>query len=111
MVVGCNFDFTPEWSLFGEDLSGGEMSQSIYAEYNWKSLNASVVWHCPFNRKGYMYQTSNLSAVHPYSHTNWTSDNGNMVVLGLTWKFNYGKAFNKGQKTLWNGGYDDGMVK
>ena len=66
MVVGCDFDFTPEWSLYGEDLSGGEMSQSIYAEYNWKSLNASIVWHCPFN---------------------------------------------KGQKTLWNGGYDDGMVK
>ena len=111
LVVGCDFDFTPEWYLFGEDLSGGEMSQSIYVEYNWKSLNASVVWHCPFNKKGYMYQTSNLSAVHPYTHTNWTTDNGNMVVLSLTWKFNYGKAFNKGQKTLWNGGYDDGMVK
>ena len=111
LVVGCDFDFTPEWSLYGEDLSRGEMSQSIYAEYNWKNLNASVVWHCPFNKKGFMYQTSGLSAVHPYCHTNWTSDNGNMVVLGLTWKFNYGKAFNKGQKTLWNGGYDDGMVK
>ena len=111
LMVGCNFDFLPEKTLFGEDISIKEMSQSIYAEYNWKNLNASVVWHCPFNKKGYMYQTSNLSAVHPYTHTNWTSDNGNMVVLGLTWKFNYGKAFNKGQKTLWNGGYDDGMVK
>ena len=111
LVVGCNFDFLPDKSLFGEEISIGEMSQSIYAEYNWKSLNASLAWHCPFNKKGFMYQTSNLSAVHPYTHTNWTSDNGNMVVLGLTWKFNYGKAFNKGQKTLWNGGYDDGMVK
>ena len=52
LVVGCDFDFTPEWTLFGEDLSGGEMSQSIYAEYNWKNLNASVAWHCPFNNKG-----------------------------------------------------------
>lgn len=111
LVVGCNFDFLPDKSLFGEEISIGEMSQSIYVEYNWKSLNASLAWHCPFNKKGFMYQTSGLSAVHPYCHTNWTSDNGNMVVLGLTWKFNYGKAFNKGQKTLWNGGYDDGMVK
>ena len=111
LVVGCNFDFLPDKSLFGEVISIGEMSQSIYAEYNWKSLNASLAWHCPFNKKGFMYQTSGLSAVHPYCHTNWTSDNGNMVVLGLTWKFNYGKAFNKSQKTLWNGGYDDGMVK
>ena len=87
------------------------MSQSIYAEYNWKSLNVSLVWHCPFNKEGYKYQSENLSAVHPYIHTNWTADNGNMIVLGLTWKLNYGKAFNKGQKTLWNGGYDDGMVK
>lgn len=111
LVVGCNFDFLPDKSLFGEEITIGEMSQSIYVEYNWKSLNASLAWHCPFNKKGFMYQTSGLSAVHPYCHTNWTSDNGNMVVLGLTWKFNYGKAFNKGQKTLWNGGYDDGMVK
>ena len=111
LVVGCNFDFLPDKSLFGEEISIGEMSQSIYVEYNWKSLNASLAWHCPFNKKGFMYQTSGLSAVHPYCHTNWTSDNGNMVVLGLTWKFNYGKAFNKSQKTLWNGGYDDGMVK
>jgi hypothetical protein len=58
-----------------------------------------------------MYQSENLSAVHPYIHTNWTGDNGNMLVLGLTWKLNYGKGFNKSRKTLWNGGYDDGMVK
>ena len=111
LMVGCDFDFLPDKSLYGEEISIGEMSQSIYAEYNWKSLNVSLVWHCPFNKEGYMYQTRSLSAVHPYIHTNWTADNGNMLVLGLTWKLNYGKAFNKGQKTLWNGGYDDGMVK
>ncbi len=110
-VVGFDFDITPYLSLYGEEIVREEMSQNIYAEYNWKDLNVSVVWHCPFNKKGYMYQASGLSAVHPYSHTNWTVDNGNMVVLGLTWRLNYGKAFNKGQKTLWNGGYDDGMVK
>ena len=111
LMVGCDFDFLPDKSLYGEEMSIGEMSQSIYAEYNWKSLNVSLVWHCPFNKEGYMYQTRSLSAVHPYIHTNWTADNGNRLVLGLTWKLNYGKAFNKGQKTLWNGGYDDGMVK
>ena len=110
-VVGLNFDITPQLSLYGEEILREEMSQNIYAEYNWKDLNVSLTWHCPFNKEGYMYRTSSLSAVHPYSHTNWTADNGNMVVLGLTWRLNYGKAFNKGQKTLWNGGYDDGMVK
>jgi len=34
-----------------------------------------------------------------------------MIVLGATWKANFGKSFNKSQKTLQNGGYDSGIIR
>lgn len=52
-----------------------------------------------------------LCAVYPFRHTNWTADNGNMAILGLTWQMDFGRQFRKGEKTLNNGGYDNGMVR
>lgn len=110
-VVGCNFDITPSCSLNGEELWYNEMSQNIYIQYKWKDFYFTVQWDCPFNNEGYKFETVGLSNVHPYHNTNWTANNGNMIALGIAWQINYGKSFKKGQKTLWNGGYDDGMVK
>ena len=112
LVVGASFTLLPEWQLYGEDYSLSEMAQSLYVQYRWKSLTATLMWHCPFNPDGYRYETEGLSAVHPYRHTNWTANNGNMLVLGLTWQMDFGKQYHKGmEKTLQNGGYDNGMVK
>lgn len=110
-VMGCNFDMTPSCSLNGEELWYNEMSQNIYLQYAWKDFYFTVNWHCPFNKDGYKYESKGLSAIHQYHHTNWTASNGNMVTVGVAWQINYGKSFAKGRKTLWNGGYDDGMVK
>ena len=112
LVVGASFTLLPEWQLYGEDYSLSEMAQSLYVQYPWESLTATLMWHCPFNPDGYRYETEGLSAVHPYRHTNWTANNGNMLVLGLTWQMDFGKQYHKGmEKTLQNGGYDNGMVK
>ena len=111
LVAGANFTLLPQWTLYGEDYTLAEMAQSIYVQYRWKSLTAMLMWHCPFNPNGYRYETEGLSTVHPYRHINWTVNNGNMVVLGLTWQMDFGRQFNKGEKTLQNGGYDNGMVK
>jgi len=109
--IGCDFDITPHISLYGESLNYSEMSQDIYAQYNYKDLYITLTWLCPFNKDGFKYQTEGLSEIHPYKHTNWTANNGNMLSLGLSWKINYGKSFEKVYKSLRNGGYDDGMVK
>lgn len=109
--VGAYFNLKPEWQLDGETLNKSEQGQVIYAQYNFKNVTASINWLCPFNKKGFSYETYILSEVHPLYHINYTSDNGNMVTLGLTWNFGFGKSFHKGQKTLYNGGYDAGIVR
>ena len=111
LVAGANFTLLPQWTLNSETYTISEMAQSIYMQYRHKSLTAMLAWHCPFNKEGYRYEAIGLSAVHPYHHTHWTANNGNMVVLGLTWQMDYGKQYHKGEKTLQNGGYDNGMVR
>lgn len=110
-VAGANFTLLPQWTLNAERYIMSEMAQSLYVQYRYKSLTAMLAWHCPFNKDGYRYETIGLSAVHPYHHTHWTANNGNMVVLGLTWQMDFGRKFHKGEKTLQNGGYDNGMVR
>ena len=111
LVAGANFTLLPQWTLHSENYTMSEMAQSLYVQYRWRSLTAMLAWHCPFNKEGYRYETIGLSTVHPYRHTNWTANNGNMLVLGLTWQMDFGKQFRKGEKTLQNGGYDNGMVR
>lgn len=110
-VAGANFTLLPQWYLYGEDYTLNEMAQTIYVQYRWRSLQAMVEWYCPFNRDGYRYETIGLSEVHPYRHVHWTANNGNMVVVGLTLQMDFGKQYRKSEKTLQNGGYDNGMVK
>ena len=110
-VAGANFTLLPQWTLNAETYTMSEMAQSIYVQYRYRSLTAMLAWHCPFNKEGYRYETIGLSAVHPYHHTHWTANNGNMLVLGLTWQMDFGRKFHKGEKTLQNGGYDNGMVR
>ena len=111
LMMGANFTLLPDWYLDGEDYSLNEMSQTLYVQYRWRSLTAMLMWLCPFNSQGYRYETVGLSKVHPYKHIHYTANNGNMVVLGLTWQMDFGKQFNKCAKTLQNDGYDNGMVK
>lgn len=111
LVAGGNFTLLPDWYLDGEDYSLNEMAQTLYVQYRWRGLTVMLMWLCPFNPKGFRYETVGLSEVHPYQHMHYTANNGNMVVLGLTWQMDFGKQFNKGEKTLQNTGYDNGMVK
>ena len=111
LAAGANFTLFPQWTLYGEDCSVSEMNQTLYVQYRWKCLTAMLMWLCPFNPKGYRYETVGLSAVHPYRHTSHTVENGNMVVLGLIWQMEFGRQYHKGETTLRGESYDNGMVR
>lgn len=110
-VAGCGFNITPDWDLYGETYNRAERQQYIYAQYTLKHWSFNVTWHCPFNPKGYEYKSECWSKVHPLTSKNNIGNNGNMIVIGATWKANFGKSFNKSQKTLQNGGYDSGIIR
>lgn len=110
-ITGCGFNITPDWDLCGETYNRSERQQYIFAQYKVKSWTFGVTWHCPFNKKGYEYKAECWSKVHPLTQKNNIGNNGNMIVLGATWNANFGKSFKKSEKTLNNGGYDNGIVR
>ena len=60
-------------------------------QYRRKSLTAMLMWHCSFSPNDYRDESEGLSAVYSYRHINWTFNNGNMLVFGLTWQVDFGK--------------------
>ena len=110
-ALGAYFTLLPMWSLYGEDYSRREMAQTLYAQYRWNGFTAMIMWLCPFNSEGYRYEHVGLSTIHPYQRFNWTGDNGNMLVLSLRWQMDFGKKYRKSEKTLQNGGYENGIVR
>lgn len=110
-VTGCYFTMTPEWTLMGQNVYKSEASQSIFAQYRLNAWTFTLDWLCPFNPHGYSYESKGMNTLTPWHRKNWTRKNANMIALGIVYKANFGKSFQKGQKTLHNGGYDSGSVR
>lgn len=110
-VTGCYFTMSPEWTLMGERIFKSEVSQSIFAQYRLNAWTFTLDWICPFNKNGYSYESKSMNPITPWHRKNWTRKNANMIALGIVYKANFGKSFQKGQKTLHNGGYDSGSVQ
>lgn len=110
-VTGCYFTMTPEWTLMGEHIYKSEVSQSIFAQYRLDAWTFTLDWICPFNPNGYSYESKSMNTLTPWHRKNWTRKNANMIALGIVYKANFGKSFQKGLKTLHNGGYDSGSVR
>ena len=71
--------------------------------YFWAS-----VWY-PFDKKGWIHKSENLSGVNPQKSETTIRNNANMLMLGLSFNLNYGKKLNKGKRTLKNTGYESGQ--
>lgn len=97
--------------LNGNNIGVGERMSQIYAQYKYRNLYFAAMWLCPFQNDGYKYETTHLSKVNPGYTVNWTKNNGNMVILSISYQANFGKSFKKNHKTLNNGSYDNGMVQ
>ncbi|MDR0540862.1 MAG: hypothetical protein LBH19_01475 [Dysgonamonadaceae bacterium] len=59
------------------------------------------------------WQTSeeSISPVNPYRRNVCIKDNGNMLILGFSYQFSYGKTLNKNRKTLSNSDSETGILK
>ena len=50
-----------------------------------------------------------MSDVHPEYHIQSIRDNANMLVLGATYRLNFGKGKDKANRTLHNDGLEKGV--
>lgn len=98
-------------SLYCETLTkpGPSSGLSLIWSRDHLTLYSQVLWlGLP---RGDEYHTRQLSPAAPYSQTITIPDNGNMVVLGLTWDLTYGTRKQRNGRSLHNRVSDQSMVK
>lgn len=102
------YNIKPRYSLSGNIMKTPEMYNIVMAQYKWKDFWFTAGIFNPFSNKGVMYKTKELSTVRPTNNEFYVKDGANMVIIGITYRMNFGQKFKKQKQGLNNGGLDTG---
>ena len=81
----------------------------IKVQYQCKKWHFTIMGANLFTRRGSKYERITVSDVHPEYHIQSIRDNANMLVLGATYRLNFGKGKDKANRTLHNDGLEKGV--
>ena len=97
-------------ALYGETIDYGETNSVLQLMYTWKTLSAGLGMLYPFQARGWSGGTRQMNRL--VQKESWTHirDNGNMVLLQLTWRFSRGRKHQAGRKELRNSDNETGIA-
>ena len=98
-------------SLYGESIDYGEKSSMIQCSYKWKNLNAGVGVLYPFTPAGWSAGWKLMNERVQKKSWTYIKDNANMVVLTLSWNFNYGHKHRTEDKLMNNVDRETGIAR
>jgi hypothetical protein len=64
-----------------------------------------------FEKKGTKYPSWSYSPINPVSHERYIKDNGNMIVLSVSYSTNFGTLFRTGRRSLNNSDSGSSLFK
>lgn len=89
--------------LSGHDVGKEENGDRLSFEYSPnKHWTVGASWMYMFDSKGTRYPSWNYSAVNPSARDRFIRNNGNMIVLSLTYNADFGSIFRSGRRSLNN---------
>lgn len=100
----------PQKSLSGETISLSENNSTVLLGYKYGNFYFRGGVYYPFTR-AWKSRNSSLSTANPCSETVRIKDNGNMVIIGITYQLGYGKSLKKSRKSLKNVDNEVGILK
>ena len=100
----------PQKSLIAETIQLSENNSYTTLMYRRQNYSFTLGLYYPFT-DSWRSSEESVASTNPYCQTVYIKDNGNMLVLGFSYQFNYGKFLNKGKKTLTNSDSDTGILK
>lgn len=103
------YEVSPRYSLLGNVLKTPERGNAIMVQYKWRDFWFTAGVINPFTRRGALYKSKELSDVHPVNSNLYVKDGANAVMIGLTYRINFGKTIKKEKQTLRNSGVDAGI--
>lgn len=92
----------PKKSLNNQILDFGDNNSQVSLGYKYKNLDLFAAVKFPFERNGWHWSEKNLSGINPGRTEVYIKDNRQMLLLGLTYSFNFGKGLQKSNKKLSN---------
>ena len=108
-VLSAKHEIEPKFELQGNTYYSNERWNMIKVQYQCKNWHFSIMGANLFTRRGGKYERITVSDVHPEYHIQSIRDNANMLVLGATYRLNFGKGKNKANRTLNNDGLEKGV--
>ncbi len=108
-TLSANYEIKPQLSLWGNVMSRRERWNGVRAQYRWKDFRFSVTGVNLFTRRGSLYHNRMLSGVHPEDTYVYIKDCGNMVLLSVAYRLNFGKGYQKGRRSLERSSADTGI--
>ncbi len=92
----------------GRDENGDALSFEFQPDKHW---TFGVDWMYMFDVKGTKYPSWNYSAVNPYTRERYIKDNGNMVVLSVSYSADFGSIFRSARRSLNNSDNASSLLK
>lgn len=108
-LVSANYEIKPRYNLSGNIFSTAERWNTITLQYNYKNWYFSATGVNLFTERGSTIEKITISEVHPEKYIQNIRNNANMVLLGVTYRFDFGKRQKKVNRTLNNDGVERGV--
>lgn len=98
--------------LFGQTVGKDENGDALQFEYkpdnHW---TLGVNWMYMFDKKGTRYPSQSLSAVNPFTAERYIKNNGNMIVLTVSYSADFGSIFRTARRSLNNSDQGSSLLK
>jgi len=92
----------------GKEENGDALSFEFQPDKHW-TFGAS--WMYMFDKKGTKYPSWGYSSVNPYSRERYIKNNGNMVVLSISYSADFGSIFRSSRRSLNNSDSGSSLLK
>lgn len=93
----------------GNVFSVGDRWDYVQVRYRHKNWTFTLMGVNLFTKRGAIYNQTTISDVHPVEMMQSIKDNANMVVVGITYRLDYGKKKEKAKHSLKSSGIEQGV--
>ena len=108
-LITAMYQIQPDYNLSGNSYSTKDRWNTIKVQYKHKNWLFSLTGVNMFTKRGSVYENIVVSDVHPEEYSQCIRDNANMLLLGVSYRLDFGKKRNNTKRSLNNEGIERGI--
>lgn len=108
-LITAMYQIQPDYILSGNSYSTKDRWNTVKIQYKYKNWHFSLTGVNMFTKRGSVYENIVVSDVHPEEYSQCIKDNANMLLLGVSYRLDFGKKRNNTKRSLNNEGIERGI--